>query len=176
MKKSLLVMSLLTIVINLKAGDWYLKSSGAVTLLSSWGTNPDGTGASPGSFSGANVWHFANRTGVTLTGNFSPPNTATASIENGFNLVVQTTFGQLNEKIDIPGNGTLTIANNKVYILRILSRNNSNRFKIKHLIMNNWVLLSLVSSIFLIFGTVLLIGKILNLYFSLKPYLKLSSF
>lgn len=120
MKKSLLVMSLLTIVINLKAGDWYLKSSGAVTLLSSWGTNPDGTGASPGSFSGANVWHFANRTGVTLTGNFSPPNTATASIENGFNLVVQTTFGQLNEKIDIPGNGTLTIANNKVYILNNL--------------------------------------------------------
>jgi len=109
---------------NIKAVDYYLKSSGTITLLSSWGVNPDGSGANPPSFSGNNVWHFANRTAATLTGIFTPPNTATASIESGFNLSVSGA-GTINSKIDIAATGGLIIINNKTYNLNNLDANST---------------------------------------------------
>jgi hypothetical protein len=48
--------------------DFYLKSSGLPTALGSWGTNTDGSGTAPTAFNGAgHVWHFANRTGVSVS-------------------------------------------------------------------------------------------------------------
>jgi hypothetical protein len=89
--------------------DYYCKATGGLTTLSTWGTNPDGTGTAPGNWNGNNVWHFANRSSGNINA-FSPPSTATSVIETGFNLTVSGNFGiGLNQKIDIASGGTLTI-------------------------------------------------------------------
>ncbi len=104
----ILILAILSFT-RVHAVDYYCKSTGGFGTFATWGTNLDGTGTAPGSFSGNNVWHFANRTSGSLNA-FSPPSTATSVIETGFNLTVSGNFGiGLNQKIDIASGGTLTI-------------------------------------------------------------------
>lgn len=54
------------------ASKFYSKSSGALNLLSSWGTNPDGTGAAPASFTADDqVFVIVNNANPTINGNWT---------------------------------------------------------------------------------------------------------
>ncbi|MGZ4090133.1 MAG: beta strand repeat-containing protein [Bacteroidia bacterium] len=126
LKSIAVIICLFSITGTVRATDYYLKSSGSLTSLSSWNTALNGSGTAPASFTGASdIWHFTNRTGATLSANFGAVSTATSVIESGFNLTVSTTFGSINSKINIVSTGSLTIVNNKVYNFSTLDPNST---------------------------------------------------
>jgi hypothetical protein len=97
---------------KLHATDYYLKSTGAITTLGNWGTNTDGTGTAPSSFtSAADVWHFDNRATASMV-SASPAfaTLATVIIENGTNLTISSA-GVITSILNISSGGTLTINN-----------------------------------------------------------------
>jgi|GEM_PF-2048442 len=70
-------LGLIVAMIDLPAGaapitTFYSKATGNLNLLSTWGTNLDGTGTAPTDFGAAKTFNLANRAGVyTLTGDWS---------------------------------------------------------------------------------------------------------
>lgn len=111
----------------LRATDYYLKPTGAITSTASWGTNTNGTGTSPVVFSNAgDVWHFANRTSLTNLTVFNINAAATAVIEANFNLICLAA-GEIKGLINVASSGTLTISNTtfKTFNLNSLDPNST---------------------------------------------------
>lgn len=92
---------------------YYYNGSGNPNVLSSWGTNGNGTGTNPSSFaSGGGIYHFRNATNIILTNNLT---ISTASggkvvIGDGANATtVYTGVYTLNSIIDILNAGTFHV-------------------------------------------------------------------
>lgn len=76
--------------------NYYSKPSGNITLLSTWGTNPNGTGTSPTSFNANNCRYYVhNRTSTTLNG-------AGNFIIGGNNSVLHIGTGLTNSGFTVP--------------------------------------------------------------------------
>ncbi|MBS1647594.1 MAG: PKD domain-containing protein [Bacteroidetes bacterium] len=68
----------------LAQGPFYLKATGSITTLTSWGINTDGSGTNPTSFTSANtVWNIRNRAPFVLNVIFTVAPTATVNIGDG---------------------------------------------------------------------------------------------
>lgn len=97
--------------VNQKA--YYTKSSGAINLLSSWGTNPDGSGTSPLSFDSANViYNVVNNTSPSLSGSLKISGTGSSLIigngSTSFNLSVGANDTLSCDSVYLNNNITLT--------------------------------------------------------------------
>ncbi len=113
MKRILLLFICLLSLLDSKATDYYLRSNlTAPTNLAAWTQDPTGATAvgTPGSFLGAHIWHFRNRTSATIFVPWIISATATASVETGINLISNIT-GSISGLVDITSGGTLTISN-----------------------------------------------------------------
>lgn len=64
----------ITVSANQMQSNYYSKDTGALTDLSSWGVNADGTGEQPTSFYGSSVFHLSNRIKYILTGDWHVEN------------------------------------------------------------------------------------------------------
>src|SRR5437773_250768 len=83
------LVTILFLCANIKATDYYLKTSGSFNLAASWGTTAagNGVGDTPANFNGAtHVWHFANRASVSVSSTFAAVAGSTVIIESGINL------------------------------------------------------------------------------------------
>ncbi|KAA9340320.1 T9SS type A sorting domain-containing protein [Adhaeribacter soli] len=99
---------------------YYSKSSGALTTLSSWGPNTDGSGTSPSAFSNG-TFIIANRTTSTLTADWTVASTAKVLLGEG-TFTVPSAY-KLVGTIDVAANTTLTLANTVLPTLGNLADN-----------------------------------------------------
>lgn len=102
-----------TITIN-AANKFYNKSSGALNLLTSWGSNPDGSGPGPSSFSGNNQLFIAkNNPNATISGNWNISGTGSK---------LRVGDGVANITLTIPANyalnGTVEVYENSKFFTR----------------------------------------------------------
>ena len=85
--KKLLTILCLIVSSTLLSTTYYLQSGGNPTVLASWGTNPNGSGTAPTSFSGTHTWNMFNNSTLTLNTTFACSSTATVNIGDGINPV-----------------------------------------------------------------------------------------
>lgn len=112
---------------NLKATDYYLKNTvTAVTTLTNWGTNTDGSGTAPTNFTGAHTWHFTNRTSVNMTtAGFATSSTAIVAIESAISVTIASLGTLGSASINIASGGSLTLTRNITYNLNSLDANST---------------------------------------------------
>lgn len=93
---------------------YYSKSSGDINLLSTWGTNMDGTGTSPLSFDSANViYYLVNNSAPTLSGSLNIKGSKSRLIVgdgvNAFNLSIATKDTLSCDSVYLNNNIVLTV-------------------------------------------------------------------
>jgi hypothetical protein len=93
---------------------YYSKPTGNLDLLSTWGTNTNGTGTSPTNFSTPNAYYFVvNNSSPTLGGNLTITGGNTAlSVGDGFNaynLTIPTGITLTTDTFILKKNSTLTV-------------------------------------------------------------------
>ncbi|MDT4967194.1 MAG: hypothetical protein QOJ64_1931, partial [Acidobacteriota bacterium] len=103
--------------------NYYSKSTGNLDLLSTWGTNTDGTGTAPTSFTLAGqIFNIRNRTSATIGANWTVSGTGSKVILGdpsvaAINFTVPSSFA-FSGTIDIPaasaGSNTLTLQNSTI--------------------------------------------------------------
>jgi len=103
---------------------YYSKSTGALNTLSTWGTNTDGTGTAPTSFTANNAIYFVwNNSSPSITANWTVTGTGALIVfgdgTNAFNLSIPSGYTLSSDTISVKSSGTLTIqgtlAVNKAY-------------------------------------------------------------
>lgn len=100
------------------ATGFFTKSTGDLQLLSSWGSNPDGSGTSPVSFSNAASFYYVmNRSYATISGNLIISGSGSKLIVG--NNISLTEFlipasCSYSGNIDVSGNAKLTILNTTI--------------------------------------------------------------
>jgi hypothetical protein len=92
-KISLLLCLICSLVGVTNAATYYLKSGGLMTVLADWGTNTNGTGTNPISFSGAHTWNVHNNSTVFLSSVIGVSGTSTVNIGDGVNPIDFTLSG-----------------------------------------------------------------------------------
>lgn len=94
------------------ATTYYSKSTGALNVLGTWGTNTDGTGTSPMDFTTAGITYVVrNNSSPTLTGNWIISGIdSRITVQNGINFTIPASF-TYSGTIDVEAGGTVT-ANN----------------------------------------------------------------
>lgn len=93
---------------------YYSKSTGSINQLSTWGTNPDGSGTSPLSFDSSNTIYNVVNGNTSLSGNFRV-NGANSVVVFGngassFNFPVASTDTLSADSVFIHNSGTLTVS------------------------------------------------------------------
>ena len=93
---------------------YYNKTSGALNVLGSWGTNSDGTGTSPTSFASNNAIYFVvNNSSPTLSANWTISGTNPLVVfgdgVNAFNLAIPSGYTLSADSISVRNGVTLTI-------------------------------------------------------------------
>jgi len=93
---------------------YYSKSSGYLDSLSTWGTNTDGSGTSPSSFSSGNSYFYvSNNYSPTISSNLSIGGGNTVLVVgdgvNTFNLSIPTNLSITSDSFILKSNSTLTI-------------------------------------------------------------------
>ena len=96
---------------------YYSNSTGYLDSLSTWGTNTDGTGTSPTSFTSANAYYFVvNNYTPTINGNLSITGTNTFFVVgdgvNTFNLTIPSSLSITCDSLLLKSNSTLTFYGN----------------------------------------------------------------
>jgi len=96
--RNIITLVILLLSIQSFSINYYLKSSGSLTNLADWGTNTNGTGTVPTSFSGSHTWNIRNNTSVALNTTFAISSTSTVNIGDGlspisFNFTSVAKFG-----------------------------------------------------------------------------------
>ncbi len=84
---------------------YYSKSTGSINQLSTWGTNPDGTGTSPLSFDSSNTTYNVVNGNTSLSGNLRL---------NGINSVL--VFGNGSSAFNFPIAATDTISSDSIFV------------------------------------------------------------
>ena len=96
-------------------GTFYSKSAGDLSSLATWGTNTDGTGTAPTSFTtNSQTFSIRNNPTPTLAGNWTVGGTGTKIIvESGINFTIPSGFSLSNPTapLDVNNGGTLTLSN-----------------------------------------------------------------
>lgn len=112
---------------KVKATDYYLKNTvTAVTTLTNWGTNTDGSGTAPVNFTGAHTWHFTNRTSVNMTtAGFATSSTAIVAIESAISVTIASLGTLGSASINVASGGSLTLTRNITYNLNSLDANST---------------------------------------------------
>ncbi|MFI5222079.1 MAG: FG-GAP repeat domain-containing protein, partial [Bacteroidia bacterium] len=93
---------------------YYSKSSGALNVLSTWGTNTDGTGTSPTSFSTSSTFYFVqNNSAPSITSDWTVSGTGTLVTfgdgTNAYNLNIPSAYTLTADTISVKSNITLTV-------------------------------------------------------------------
>ncbi len=93
---------------------YYSKSTGSINQLSTWGTNPDGSGTSPLSFDSSNTIYNVVNGNTSLSGNFRV-NGANSVVVFGngvnlFNFPIASTDTLSADSVFIHNSGTLTVS------------------------------------------------------------------
>jgi len=114
------IILVLTISEKLHATDYYLAAGGNPTVLANWGTNTDGTGTAPSTFTlSSDLWWVVNNTSVNLTGSWNVSGGTQVIIGDGVSstTLVITGSGTLTNNTPIICNvdGVLDIENNYAY-------------------------------------------------------------
>ncbi|MES2704913.1 MAG: T9SS type A sorting domain-containing protein [Bacteroidota bacterium] len=118
MRKFLSFLILLLVNTSAFAVTYYNKAggSGSLQVLSNWGTNTDGTGTTPGSFTGASdVFNLYNNTAATITAAWTLGSSVTLNVGNGssaLNFTIPSSFALgTSGTVNVNANATLTIQN-----------------------------------------------------------------
>ena len=94
--------------------NYYSKSTGSINQLSTWGTNPDGSGTSPLSFDSSNTIYNVVNGNTSLSGNFRVNGANSAVVfGNGvglFNFPIASTDTLSADSVFIHNSGTLTVS------------------------------------------------------------------
>src|SRR4051812_1107341 len=110
-KRGSLILAFLFVVLNHKAQTiFYTKSTGNMNVLTTWGTNTDGSGAAPVNFTTANrIYMITNRVSATL-GAAWVVSGAGSKVQlgdgiSGVELIIPSIFA-LTGTIDVTANGS----------------------------------------------------------------------
>lgn len=97
-----------TTAFTLASSDYYYKGTGAITTLSNWGSNTDGTGTAPVSFTTTgSTYYVANTSGtVNLSANWTV-GSSTGTLNIGSGIVLGINGNTLDVTGAIAGTGTL---------------------------------------------------------------------
>jgi hypothetical protein len=100
------------------ATNYYSKSSGNLDLLSTWGTNTDGSGTAPSDFtSDAQIFNVRNQANPSIGANWivsgSTSNVILGNGTNACNFTIGSTYSYTGP-IDVSANGTLTLQNTTI--------------------------------------------------------------
>ncbi len=111
--------------------NYYSKSGGTLEALSTWGTNPDGSGASPSDFvSDYQLFNIVNRADAIIAGSWDVSGTGSRIIigdgVNPTNFTIPSMFEvSSTSRVDVRANSTLTIENNTRPFLNNLEDNST---------------------------------------------------
>ena len=106
--------------------NYYSKSTGTLDVLGTWGTNTDGSGATPANFTDPYIYfNVVNQSNATIAANWDVPGAGSrVVVGNGTaatSLTIPATFAIPNTtKIDVTNNATLVIQNNTKPFLNTL--------------------------------------------------------
>ena len=109
--------------------NYYSKSSGALNLTSSWGTNTNGTGTAPTNFTGNNhIFNIRNQTNPTINASWTVSGTNSKIVvgdgSNASNFSIPSTLSYTGT-VDVGNKGTLTIASTAIPTLGTLNANST---------------------------------------------------
>jgi len=109
--------------------NYYSKSSGALNLTSSWGTNTDGSGTAPANFTTNNrVFNIRNQANPTIAANWTVSGANSKIVvgdgSNPCNFLIPSA-GRYTGKVDVTNNATLTITNTTIPTLGTLNANST---------------------------------------------------
>lgn len=104
---------------------YYSKSTGNLNLLSSWGTNTDGSGTAPTNFTNNNqVFNFRNRSNITLSANFAISGTSSRLVVGSgtspIEFTIPSSFSYTGE-LEVSNNATVYLNNSIVPTLGQIS-------------------------------------------------------
>ena len=85
--RNIITLVILLLSIQSFSTNYYLKPYGSLTNLADWGTNTNGPGTIPTSFSGSHIWNIWNNTSVTLNTTFPVASTSTVNIGDGLSPI-----------------------------------------------------------------------------------------
>ncbi len=101
--------------------EYYSKSAGNLDALSTWGTNPDGSGAAPASFTAdGQVFHISNGTPGTLGSSWAVSGAGSKIVVDGTDFT-NTTSNTITATIDVNAGRTLTLQNATIPTLGAMS-------------------------------------------------------
>lgn len=120
MKKTYLWLLLICSFATMKAQTTYYSKASATdfTNVSSWGTNTDGTGTSPGSISNADNFVIQNTSAMTLPGNASVRQLTinSGSLTIAANTLTVSKAGTFDSTLNVATGGTLTVSGGNVNV------------------------------------------------------------
>lgn len=96
---------------------YYAAPSGPLNVLSSWGSNANGTGTAPTSFNLSNtLWQVTNNASPTITADWAVSGSNSAIVVNsGYNLVVPSGMNLGTDSLVVLNNATLTVNGNAFF-------------------------------------------------------------
>lgn len=111
---------------------YYSKSTGNLNTLSTWGTNPNGTGTSPANFSSAGVTYIITNTSfATLSGAWTVSGAGSqVQVGDGISVTefsVPASFA-FNGTVNVSGNSTLTIQHTTIPTINNLANGSTVRY------------------------------------------------
>ncbi|WP_370087548.1 hypothetical protein [Ekhidna sp.] len=114
------------ITVYFNQNNFYSKATGNLNLLSSWGTNTDGSGTAPGNFTSNNqVFNLRNRATVTLADNLTISGTGSRLVvgngSNAIEFTIPSGFTYTGE-MDVSNNATVNLNNATLPTLGQISR------------------------------------------------------
>jgi|LSQX01.1.fsa_nt_gb hypothetical protein len=109
---------------------YFSKPTGDLSMLSSWGSEPDGSGSSPESFSNNNIsWFIHNRTVTNLDNDWNVNGSGSKVIAgDGINAMTLTVNAWLNGLLDVSTGTTLVLKNEQQPVLGELSSGSTVKF------------------------------------------------
>jgi hypothetical protein len=125
------------ITVTYNQTQFYSKSSGDLHTLATWGTNTNGTGTAPTSFSAnGQVFNLRNRATATLSANLTITGTG-SKLVNGdgsatINFTIPSGFAY-SGLVDVSNNSTLTLNNTSIPTLGTISRSSNGGVNLLHL-------------------------------------------
>ena len=104
--------------------NYYSAATGDLNVLTTWGTNLNGTGSNPSDFSNSNlIFNVQNRANATISGNLSIASSSKIVVGDGTNacnFTIPTGFS-VTGTVDVANNATLTVQNTTLPAFGVLT-------------------------------------------------------